>query len=126
MGPSRVEERSPIDAGTVSPDQASNAATARPQQTLEAAGTSRRVRGIWLALIPGMIALLIVLIFAFQNLHSARVHFLGFSWHAPLGLALIAAALLGGIAVFTLGSIRILQLRKLSRPRQGKPRGQRR
>jgi uncharacterized integral membrane protein len=72
-------------------------------------------------LIPGMIALLLVLVFAFQNLRNARVHFLGFSGNLPLGLALISGALLGGIVVFALGSIRILQLRQLSRGHYRKP-----
>ena len=49
------------------------------------------------------------------------VSFLGFSGGAPLGLALVAAALLGGIIVFALGSVRIVQLRKLARARGGRP-----
>ena len=61
----------------------------------------------------------------------ARVHlpepagddgrFLGFSGGAPLGLALVAAALLGGIIVFGLGSVRIVQLRKLARAQGRRP-----
>jgi uncharacterized integral membrane protein len=49
------------------------------------------------------------------------VSFLGFSGGAPLGLALVAAALLGGIIVFALGSVRIVQLRKLARARGRRP-----
>jgi uncharacterized integral membrane protein len=65
-----------------------------------------------------MLALLVMLIFAFQNLQRSEVSFFGLSGDAPLGLALLGAALLGGLVVFCLGSVRILQLRKLARGRQ--------
>ena len=77
----------------------------------------RRARHLWLGLVPGMVALVIMLVFIFQNLRETTVSFLGFSGGAPLGLALVAAALLGGIIVFALGSVRIVQLRKLARAR---------
>jgi uncharacterized integral membrane protein len=64
-----------------------------------------------------MIALVIMIVFIFQNLRETTVAFLGFSGDAPLGLALVAAALLGGVAMFALGSVRIVQLRKLARSR---------
>jgi uncharacterized integral membrane protein len=64
-----------------------------------------------------MIALVIMIVFIFQNLRETTVTFLGFSGGAPLGLALVAAALLGGVVVFALGSVRIVQLRKLARSR---------
>jgi len=121
MGPSRVEELSPVDAETDLSIQSSDTPTAVGQPSSRPAVPARRARGVWIALIPGMIALLLVLVFAFQNLHNARIHFLGFAGNVPLGLALISGALLGGIVVFTLGSIRILQLRKLSRGHYRKP-----
>jgi uncharacterized integral membrane protein len=68
-----------------------------------------------------MVALLIMLVFIFQNLRETTVIFLGFSGGAPLGLALVAAALLGGIIVFALGSVRIVQLRKLARAHGRRP-----
>jgi lipopolysaccharide assembly protein A len=121
MGRSQVNEISAVDAGTDVPVGSSETAADLQQPGSAPVVVGRRGRGIWIALVPGMIALLIVLVFAFQNLHNARVHFLGFSWNAPVGLAMISAALLGGIVVFTLGSIRILQLRKLSRGHYRKP-----
>jgi uncharacterized integral membrane protein len=65
-----------------------------------------------------MLALLAMLIFVLQNLQRSEVSFFGLSGDAPLGLALLGAALLGGLVVFCLGSVRILQLRKLARGRQ--------
>ncbi|MCV2491900.1 lipopolysaccharide assembly protein LapA domain-containing protein [Geodermatophilus sp. YIM 151500] len=65
-----------------------------------------------------MLALLVMLIFVFQNLQRSEISFFGLSGDAPLGLALLGAALLGGLVVFCLGSVRIVQLRKLARGRQ--------
>ena len=70
---------------------------------------------MWVALIPGMIALAIMLLFVFQNLQDTEVSFFGLAGTAPLGLALVAAALLGGLVVFGFGSVRILQLRRAAR-----------
>ncbi|MGC8511858.1 MAG: lipopolysaccharide assembly protein LapA domain-containing protein [Acidimicrobiales bacterium] len=56
-----------------------------------------------------------ILIFVFQNLQHARVHFLSFSGSLPIALALLAAAGLGALAVLALGSVRILQLRRAVR-----------
>src|SRR5687767_4096301 len=86
-----------------------------------AAEPARRSRHLWLGLAPGMFALVIMLVFIFQNLRETTVSFLGLSGDAPLGLALVAAALLGGITVFAFGSVRIVQLRKLARGRGRRP-----
>jgi putative membrane protein len=68
-----------------------------------------------------MIALVIMLVFVFQNLRETTVSFFGFSGGAPLGLALVVAALLGGLIVFGFGSVRIVQLRRLARARGRRP-----
>jgi putative membrane protein len=110
MGPTQAPSRTgalpnPVQPGTP------------PAPPPRAAEPVRRSRHLWLGLVPGMVALVIMLVFIFQNLRETTVSFLGFSGGAPLGLALIAAALLGGIIVFALGSVRIVQRRKLARAR---------
>jgi uncharacterized integral membrane protein len=72
---------------------------------------------MWLGLVPGMVALAVILVFVFQNLQETTVSFLGWSGGAPLGLLLVAAALLGGLVVFGFGSVRIIQLRGAARRR---------
>jgi uncharacterized integral membrane protein len=62
-----------------------------------------RVGRAWTALIPAGLVLLVVLVFVFQNLQRSDVSFLGWSGALPLGLALLVAATLGGLAVFLLG-----------------------
>jgi uncharacterized integral membrane protein len=94
------------------------AAPAAPPQPAE---PQRPSRHLWLGLIPAMVALVVMLVFIFENLRETTVSFLGFSGGAPLGLALVAAALLGGVTVFGLGSVRIVQLRRLARERGHRP-----
>ena len=108
MGPTQAPPRT--DARSV-PAQSGTPAAPPPR----AAEPAPRSRHLWLGLVPGMVALVLMLVFIFQNLRETTVSFLGFSGGAPLGLALVAAALLGGVIVFGLGSVRIVQLRKLSR-----------
>jgi uncharacterized integral membrane protein len=74
-----------------------------------------RVGRAWTALLPAGLVLVVVLVFVFQNLQRSDVSFLGWSGSLPLGLALLVAAALGALAVFLLGSVRILQLRHMTR-----------
>src|SRR4051812_29902869 len=75
---------------------------------------SSRVGRTWTALVPAAAVMVVVLIFVLQNLQRSEVTFLFWSGGLPLGVALLAAAALGGLAVFLLGSVRILQLRRLA------------
>jgi uncharacterized integral membrane protein len=72
---------------------------------------------MWLGLIPGMLALAVMLVFVFQNLQTTTVSLFGWAGSAPLGLLLVAAGLLGGLVVFGFGSVRIIQLRTAARRR---------
>jgi uncharacterized integral membrane protein len=72
----------------------------------------------WNGLVPALVLLVVILVFIFQNLHKTRVSFLMFSGTLPLAFALLAAAAFGGLFVLTLGSIRMVQLRKVIRRSQ--------
>jgi uncharacterized integral membrane protein len=63
--------------------------------------------------LPALLVLAVILVFIFQNSQSAKVSFVTASGRLPLALALLAAAALGGLFVLALGSIRILQLRRV-------------
>jgi len=79
---------------------------------------STRVSRAWNGLVPAVVLLVLILVFIFQNLHKTRVSFLMFSGTLPLAFALLAAAAFGGLFVLTLGSIRMVQLRKVIRRSQ--------
>ncbi len=69
-------------------------------------------------MLPVLILFAAILVFVLQNLHSSKVSFLSLSGTLPLGVALLAAVALGAVLVLALGSVRILQLRKLVRRHQ--------
>lgn len=67
----------------------------------------------WVKVLPALLVLAVILVFIFQNSQSAKVSFVTASGRLPLAVALLGAAALGALFVLALGSIRILQLRRL-------------
>jgi uncharacterized integral membrane protein len=74
---------------------------------------STRASRAWTRILPALLLLAVILVFVFQNLDNTKISFLMFSGKVPAALALIVAAALGGSFVLTIGSIRIIQLRKV-------------
>lgn len=74
-----------------------------------------RLSGAWTALVIGIIALVVILIFILQNLQSVDVYFAVFHGHLPLAVALLFAMVLGAVVVLAFGGGRILQLRLVAR-----------
>ncbi|GAB7067730.1 DUF1049 domain-containing protein [Mycobacterium hodleri] len=74
-----------------------------------------RAAALWSALIVGFLVLIVLLIFIAQNTASGTFHFLGWSWSLPLGVALLAAAVLGGLVTTLAGVVRIVQLRRAAK-----------
>ena len=93
-----------------SPSDSAQAETGfAPAQTPRAART--RTSGAWTAVAVGLLLCLAVLIFIIQNGHRARYNFLGQHWTMPQGVAILLAAVAGGLAVMLVGAARVLQLR---------------
>ena len=81
-----------------------------------------RLSGAWTAVIIGLIALVVILVFVLQNQQSVQVSFLFLSGHMPLAVALLFAMILGALIVAAFGAARILQLRMVaSRARRKGP-----
>jgi uncharacterized integral membrane protein len=74
-----------------------------------------RAAALWSALIVGFLVLIVLLIFIAQNTESGTFHFLGWSWSLPLGVALLGAAVLGGLITTLAGIVRIVQLRRAAK-----------
>ncbi len=74
-----------------------------------------RTAAVWSALVPGFLILIVLLIFIAQNTESARFAFLGWQWSLPLGVAILAAAVCGGLLTVAAGTARILQLRRAAK-----------
>lgn len=83
-----------------------------------------RLSGAWTALVIGLLALVLILVFILQNLQNVGLSFLVFHGHLPLAVALLFAVILGAIIVLAFGGARITQLRlvaRRARSQSGKP-----
>lgn len=74
-----------------------------------------KTAAVWSALVPGFLILIVLLIFIAQNTESAQFAFLGWQWSLPLGVAILAAAVCGGLLTVAAGTARILQLRRAAK-----------
>jgi uncharacterized integral membrane protein len=89
--------------------------TTSPPSTPESAVKFTRAAALWSALIAGFVILILLLVFIMQNTDSATVHFFGWDWNLPIGVALLLAAVCGGLLTVAAGSGRIIQLRRAAK-----------
>lgn len=74
-----------------------------------------RAAALWSALIAGFLILIVLLVFVAQNPDSAELTFLGWHWSLPLGVAILLAAVGGGLITVLVGTARIYQLRRAAK-----------
>jgi uncharacterized integral membrane protein len=70
---------------------------------------------MWTALILGFLILIVLLIFIAQNTTTTPFQFLGWHWSLPLGVAILFAAVAGGLITVAVGAVRIFQLRRAAK-----------
>src|SRR5450759_5202190 len=73
-----------------------------------------RLSGAWTAIVVGLVAMVVILVFILQNQQSVEVTFLVFKGHLPLAVALLFALIFGCLLVVAFGAARILQLRMVA------------
>jgi putative membrane protein len=107
---------------TLPPPSANGSAPAKPPAAAPRRGRlSTRISGMRTALIVGVLALTVVLIFIIQNTHAVNINFLGAHLHLSLAVALILAAIAGALLMAAAGTARITQLRRTMRRNRAKP-----
>ena len=110
--------------GTLPPPAANGSALApapaKPSAP-ERGRLSTRISGMRTALIAGVLALTVVLIFAIQNAHAVNISFLGAHLRLSLAVALLLAAVAGALVMAAAGTARITQLRRMMRRNRAKP-----
>lgn len=74
-----------------------------------------RTSAAWAAVGTGLALLVLLIVFMLQNSVKVEVEFLAAEGRIPLGLALLIAAVGGGIVVAIAGMARIIQLRSNAR-----------
>lgn len=85
-----------------------SAAGATPPQT---SPRFTRASAAWVATAAALLFLVMLIVFILQNPTSVDVHYLGFSGSLSLGMALLIAAVGGGVVVAIAGIARVTQLR---------------
>jgi uncharacterized integral membrane protein len=73
-----------------------------------------RLSGAWTAIVIGLVALVVILVFILQNQATVEVTFLVFKGRLPLAVALLFSLILGAVIVVAFGAARILQLRMVA------------
>ena len=74
-----------------------------------------RASALWTAVVVGVLSLVVILLFVAQNSGKVKIHFLMMDGTMPLGVALLVAALLGALLMLAVGTVRILQLRRVAK-----------
>ncbi|MGV9798485.1 LapA family protein [Mycobacterium sp. NPDC003449] len=74
-----------------------------------------RAAALWSALIMGFLVLIVLLIFIAQNTEPVPLTFLGWHWSLPTGVAILGAAVAGGLLTVAAGTARIFQLRRTAK-----------
>lgn len=86
-----------------------------PMEESGPASVVTRAGVVWVATIAALLLLILLIVFIIQNQGAAEVHYFGLSGTIPLGIALLIAAVGGGLLVAVSGAIRIIQLRIIAR-----------
>ncbi len=118
-----VSER-PNTPEAVESDQGSALTAANPPVSSTAPRPARftRASAAWAATSVALLLLILLIIFIAQNTTNVGIHFLGLYGSISLGLALLIAAVGGGVLVANTGVTRVTQLRMHARKtRREKP-----
>ncbi|HLI16059.1 MAG TPA: lipopolysaccharide assembly protein LapA domain-containing protein [Acidimicrobiales bacterium] len=88
------------------------APTSRPEASSAPEPPARtRTSALWVAIVATLVILAVLIVFILENGQHVKVSFFGAHGHLPLGVALLAAAVVGGLFVVLVGAARIVQLR---------------
>ncbi|WP_102145063.1 LapA family protein [Mycobacterium hubeiense] len=107
-----VSPDQPISPG---PDEPTSVPAQQAKPEVESPVKFTRAAALWSAVIAGMLVLIVLLIFIAQNTDSAQFAFLGWHWSLPLGVAILGAAVCGGLLTVLAGTARIYQLRRAAK-----------
>lgn len=95
--------------------QSQPATPAKPGRPRDSSAKFTRAAAAWIALIVGFLVLIVLLIFIAQNTEAVQLAFFGWRWSLPLGVAILLAAVCGGLLTVAAGSARIFQLRRAAK-----------
>ncbi|MGV0871751.1 LapA family protein [Mycolicibacterium sp. XJ879] len=85
----------------------------------ESAVKFTRAAALWAALITGFVILIVLLVFIMQNTDTTTIHFFAWEWNLPVGVAILLAAVCGGLLTVAIGTARMVQLRRAAKKNLG-------
>lgn len=97
-------DEGPDDAPATSAAATTSAPARRPPRFTRASAA-------WLATAVALLLLVLLIVFILQNSTKVEIEFLGLDGTIPLGMALLIAAVGGGVVVAIAGVARVTQLR---------------
>jgi uncharacterized integral membrane protein len=71
-----------------------------------------RTSRAWVAVTALAVVLVLLIVFIAQNTDRVAVHFLGWTWNAPLAVVILSGAVAGMVLAVVAGSLRIWQLHR--------------
>ena len=102
--------------GPREPDQASTPAPGgEPERDVR---RLTRAGATWVAVSAALVLLVLLIVFMLQNPTRVDIDYFGMAASIPLGMAMLIAAVAGGILVAIAGAARILQLRRAARRKE--------
>lgn len=93
------------------PGKAAGPAAKNPESAVK----FTRTAALWSALVVGFLVLILLLVFIIQNGNQVPIHLFTWEWNVQLGVAILLAAVAGGLLAFSVAGIRLLQLRLAAR-----------
>jgi uncharacterized integral membrane protein len=100
-----------VASDTSSSDQGSTDTPPMVGGSPPASARFTRASAAWVATGAALLLLILLIVFMLQNSTKVQVHFLGLTGTIPLGMALLIAAVGGGVVVAIAGTARVAQLR---------------
>jgi uncharacterized integral membrane protein len=108
-----VSPGEPADSG-LPPVAAPQTDTHLPSEQVEDVKFTRAA-ALWSSLILGFLILIVLLIFITQNTATTEFAFLSWHWQLPLGVAILLAAVGGGLITALVSAARMFQLRRAAK-----------
>jgi uncharacterized integral membrane protein len=106
---------SPTDEGPADEGPAETTTSEASPSPARPAPRVTRTGAAWVATGVALLLLILLIVFILQNTTKVEVTFLGMSGTIPLGMALLIAAVGGGVVVAIAGVARVTQLRMNAR-----------
>ena len=113
----RVVDMNPPAPATSGQDPAEGAAS-----EADRAPRLTRASAAWAAIIGALLLSVVLIVFILQNPTMVVIHFLGWSGSLAVGMAMLIAAVTGGLLVATIGVARLTQLRVRAHRTRAHPR----